>query len=98
MPLSHDSKMNSPSEWMKIFDPRTGWYRYMHKGTGVIRDELMGDCPEVAKPAVVKPPKEAAPPNKEERGAKKIRQLLGKGGVQRGDAMWKLVQILANRL
>ena len=28
------------SKWMKIFDQQAGWYRFMHKGSGVIRDSL----------------------------------------------------------
>ena len=87
---------------------RDGIGTCMHKGLGVIRDELLDIGPKVAKPVkqeVVlplsrvtdEPPKEMY---KEERGAKKIRQLLGKpmGRPKAGDVMWKLTQILANRL
>ena len=33
--------MDHASEWMKFFDKRTGRYRYVHKGSGVVRDMLM---------------------------------------------------------
>jgi len=33
--------MNHPSEWSKFFDENTGRYRYKHKGSGVIRDNLI---------------------------------------------------------
>ena len=33
--------MNHPSEWMRYYDAPRGYFRYKHKGTGVIRDSLM---------------------------------------------------------
>ena len=32
--------MNHPSEWARFFDENTGRYRYMHKGSGLVRDAL----------------------------------------------------------
>ena len=33
--------MNHPSEWTRYYDVPSGYYRYRHKGTGVVRDTLM---------------------------------------------------------
>ena len=33
--------MNHPSEWTRYYDVPRGYYRYRHKGTGVVRDTLM---------------------------------------------------------
>ena len=33
--------MNHPSEWARYYDAPNGYYRYRHKGTGVVRDTLM---------------------------------------------------------
>ena len=33
--------MNHPSEWTRYYDEPKGYYRYKHKGTGVVRDTLM---------------------------------------------------------
>ena len=33
--------MNHPSEWMRYYDAPRGYFRYKHKGTGVVRDSLM---------------------------------------------------------
>ena len=33
--------MNHPSEWKRIYHPRSGKYVYKHKGTGVITDSLI---------------------------------------------------------
>ena len=33
--------MNHPSEWTRYYDAPNGYYRYKHKGTGVVRDTLM---------------------------------------------------------
>ena len=33
--------MNHPSEWMRYYDAPRGYFRYRHKGTGVVRDSLM---------------------------------------------------------
>ena len=33
--------MNHPSEWARYYDVPRGYYRYRHKGTGVVRDTLM---------------------------------------------------------
>ena len=33
--------MNHPSEWTRYYDAPNGYYRYRHKGTGVVRDTLM---------------------------------------------------------
>ena len=33
--------MNHPSEWMRYYDAPRGYFRYKHKGTGVVRDTLM---------------------------------------------------------
>ena len=33
--------MNHPSEWTRYYDAPKGYYRYKHKGTGVVRDSLM---------------------------------------------------------
>ena len=33
--------MNHPSEWTRYYDAPRGYYRYKHKGTGVVRDTLM---------------------------------------------------------
>ena len=33
--------MNHPSEWARYYDVPRGYYRYRHKGTGVVRDSLM---------------------------------------------------------
>ena len=33
--------MNHPSEWTRYYDVPRGYYRYRHKGTGVVRDTMM---------------------------------------------------------
>ena len=33
--------MNHPSEWKRVYHPRSGKYVYKHKGTRVITDSLM---------------------------------------------------------
>ena len=33
--------MNHPSEWTRYYDAPRGYFRYRHKGTGVVRDSLM---------------------------------------------------------
>ena len=33
--------MNHPSEWTRYYDVPSGYYRYRHKGMGVVRDTLM---------------------------------------------------------
>ena len=45
--------MNHPSEWKRIYHPRSGNYVYKHKGTGVITDSLMKIGKVMKKPLTV---------------------------------------------
>ena len=49
--------MNHPSEWMRYYDVPRGYFRYKHKGTGVVRDSLMNIGKRFKKPS---PKKEKA--------------------------------------
>ena len=46
--------MNHPSEWMRYYDAPRGYFRYKHKGTGVIRDSLMNIGKRFKKPSAKK--------------------------------------------
>ena len=43
--------MNHPSEWMRYYDAPRGYFRYKHKGTGVVRDSLMNIGRRFKKPS-----------------------------------------------
>ena len=43
--------MNHPSEWTKYYDAPRGYFRYKHKGTGVVRDTLMNIGKRFKKPS-----------------------------------------------
>ena len=46
--------MNHPSEWMRYYDAPRGYFRYKHKGTGVVRDSLMNIGKRFKKPSAKK--------------------------------------------
>ena len=46
--------MNHPSEWTKYYDAPRGYFRYKHKGTGVVRDTLMNIGKRFKKPSAKK--------------------------------------------
>ena len=46
--------MNHPSEWTKYYDVSRGYFRYKHKGTGVVRDSLMNIGKRFKKPSAKK--------------------------------------------
>ena len=43
--------MNHPSEWTRYYDAPRGYFRYKHKGTGVVRDSLMNIGKRFKKPS-----------------------------------------------
>ena len=46
--------MNHPSEWTRYYDAPRGYFRYKHKGTGVVRDSLMNIGKRFKKPSAKK--------------------------------------------
>ena len=82
--------MNHPSEWTRYYDAPSGYYRYKHKGTGVVRDTLMNigkrfkkkvtrqtlkkAVNEASKQMLKKATEKAA-----EKGAEKIQAVLRRG-------------------
>ena len=46
--------MNHPSEWTRYYNAPRGYFRYKHKGTGVIRDSLMNIGKRFKKPSAKK--------------------------------------------
>ena len=86
--------MNHPSEWMRYYDVPRGYYRYRHKGTGVVRDTLMAIGKRFKKKAtrqalkqavneasqqMLKKAAEKATEKAAEKGADKIQAVLRRG-------------------
>ena len=92
--------MNHPSEWTRYYDAPKGYYRYKHKGTGVVRDSLMAIGKRFKKQATRQSLKKAvneaskqmlkkAAEKAAEKGADKIQAVLRRGEPrtpQRGDS------------
>ena len=79
--------MNHPSEWTRYYDVPRGYYRYRHKGTGVVRDTLMAIGKRFKKQATRQSLKKAvneaskkilkkAAEKASEKGAEKIQTVL----------------------
>ena len=71
--------MNHPSEWTRYYDVPRGYYRYRHKGTGVVRDTLMAIGRQSLKKAVNEASKKIlkkAAEKASEKGAEKIQTVL----------------------
>ena len=75
--------MNHPSEWTRYYDVPRGYYRYRHKGTGVVRDTLMAIGKRFSRQALKKAVNEAskkilkkAAEKAAEKGAEKIQTVL----------------------
>ena len=79
--------MNHPSEWARYYDVPRGYYRYRHKGTGVVRDTLMAIGKRFKKQATRQSLKKAvneaskqmlkkAAEKASEKGAEKIQTVL----------------------
>ena len=83
--------MNHPSEWTRYYDVPRGYYRYRHKGTGVVRDTLMAIGKRFKKQAsrqalkkavneaskkILKKAAEKATEKAAEKGAEKIQTVL----------------------
>ena len=83
--------MNHPSEWTRYYDVPRGYYRYRHKGTGVVRDTLMAIGKRFKKQAsrqalkkavneaskkILKKAAEKAAEKASEKGAEKIQTVL----------------------
>ena len=79
--------MNHPSEWTRYNDVPRGYYRYRHKGTGVVRDTLMAIGKRLKKQASRQALKKAvneaskkilkkAAEKASEKGAEKIQTVL----------------------
>ena len=93
--------MNHPSEWTRYYDVPSGYYRYRHKGTGVVRDTLMNigkrfkkkvtrqtlkkAVNEASKQMLKKATEKAA-----EKGAEKIQAVLRSGDTPRPKPSVKL--------
>ena len=86
--------MNHPSEWARYYDVPRGYYRYRHKGTGVVRDSLMAIGKRFKKQAtrqalkqavneaskqMLKKAAEKATEKAAEKGADKIQAVLRRG-------------------
>ena len=86
--------MNHPSEWTRYYDVPRGYYRYRHKGTGVVRDTLMAIGKRFKKQAtrqtmkkavneaskqMLKKAAEKATEKAAEKGADKIQAVLRRG-------------------
>ena len=86
--------MNHPSEWARYYDVPRGYYRYRHKGTGVVRDTLMAIGKRFKKQAtrqslkqavneaskqMLKKAAEKATEKAAEKGADKIQAVLRRG-------------------
>ena len=86
--------MNHPSEWTRYYDVPRGYYRYRHKGTGVVRDTLMAIGKRFKKQAtrqtlkkavneaskqMLKKAAEKATEKAAEKGAEKIQAVLRRG-------------------
>ena len=72
--------MNHLSEWARFYDTMGGAYRYRHKGTGIVRNTLMGigqwlgsTAEKVATTAATAVAKKAG-----ERGSEKIQAILSR--------------------
>ena len=89
--------MNHPSEWTRYYNVPRGYYRYRHKGTGVVRDTLMNTRKRFKKQAtrqalkkavneaskeVLKKAAEKATEKAAEKGAEKIQAVLWSGVPQ----------------
>ena len=79
--------MNHPSEWTRYYDVPRGYYRYRHKGTGVVRDTLMAigkrfsrqslkKAVNEASKKILKKAAEKATEKAAEKGAEKIQTVL----------------------
>ena len=75
--------MNHPSEWTRYYDVPRGYYRYRHKGTGVVRDTLMAIGKRFTRQSLKKAVNEAskkilkkAAEKASEKGAEKIQTVL----------------------
>ena len=90
--------MNHPSEWTRYYDVPRGYYRYRHKGTGVVRDTLMAIGKRFKKQAtrqalkqavneaskkILKKAAEKATEKAAEKGADKIQAVLRSGDTPR---------------
>ena len=86
--------MNHPSEWARYYDVPRGYYRYRHKGTGVVRDTPMAIGKRFKKQAtrqslkqavneaskqMLKKAAEKATEKAAEKGADKIQAVLRRG-------------------
>ena len=89
--------MNHPSEWTRYYDAPKGYYRYKHKGTGVVRDSLMAIGKRFKKQAtrqslkkavneaskqMLKKAADKATEKAAEKGADKIQAVLRRGEPQ----------------
>ena len=86
--------MNHPSEWARYYDAPSGYYRYKHKGTGVVRDTLMNIGRQFKKKVTRQTLKKAvneaskqmlkkAAEKAEEKAADKIQAVLRSGDTPR---------------
>ena len=90
--------MNHPSEWTRYYDVPRGYYRYRHKGTGVVRDTLMAIGKRFKKQAtqqslkkavneaskkILKKAADKATEKAAEKGADKIQAVLRSGDTPR---------------